>query len=284
MIWDEIKKSVKQKSEDFQSNPFMSSFIISWIILNHKYLLILFSDEKLDAKLRHLNTYLYHPKTIDIMGFPIWKNEFFYPLIFAVGYVFFYPVIQIIFDSVTVVFKMISTHIKDNISGIDSRERVIKEQLKDISILKEDQENLINEKSAIKENLRLTKVEHERKIEEFEKISSEEIQKRDKKIEDITQILKEKSKENKNHKDEIEEYKKEALKNIKTINSQSEKINNLNNEIEKIKTMQKNDKIFQYGESDKLNIINNQSETIKKLKEENEDMKNKINKDLFGMK
>lgn len=241
MLWDDIKKSIAQKSEDFQSNPFMSSFIISWIILNHKYLLILFGNEKLETKLRLLNSYFYHPKTIEILGFSIWKNEFFFPFIFALGYVFLYPIAQIIFDATTVAFKMISTYIKDNISGIDTKEKTIKEQLKEINTLKEEKEDLINEKRIIKEEQRTKIDEFENQIKELNNTIMEKIMEIDEKDTEIEQ------------KDiEIEKYKNEESNYLQMLKTQDETVNNLNSQIENLINKQNIDNVFQTDKNKEL--------------------------------
>lgn len=55
---NEISDSLKVKLYDYSYSPFMGSFIISWIALNHKYILIYFSTmENITKKLELLDLY-----------------------------------------------------------------------------------------------------------------------------------------------------------------------------------------------------------------------------------
>lgn len=97
---DNIKDSIKAKLYDFAYTPFMSSFLISWIILNHKYLLIYFGDSTLEKKLMHLSVY---------------HIEFLYPLYIALIYVFIYPAFALGFYYATLFYNKWSKWVKQKI-------------------------------------------------------------------------------------------------------------------------------------------------------------------------
>ena len=94
---DNIKDSIKAKLYDFAYTPFMSSYVISWVLLNHKYLLIYFGDSVLKEKLACL-------EKCDI--------EFLDPLYIALSYVFIYPLFALLFYSITLWYKKRSKDIK----------------------------------------------------------------------------------------------------------------------------------------------------------------------------
>jgi hypothetical protein len=74
---EEIKNSIKAKLYDSTYTPFVSSYIVAWIFLNHKYLLIYFGDFK--NKLSLLRMY------------EISFSDIIIPLIVALLYVYIYP-------------------------------------------------------------------------------------------------------------------------------------------------------------------------------------------------
>ncbi|MGE4399780.1 MAG: hypothetical protein AB7D29_09695 [Campylobacterales bacterium] len=81
---NDLKDSIKAKLYDFNYTPFMSSFVISWIVINHKYLLIFFADGvELREKIGLLNS-------ISLLSDSC-LNFFIYPLGFALFYVYIYP-------------------------------------------------------------------------------------------------------------------------------------------------------------------------------------------------
>lgn len=110
---DNIKDSIKAKLYDFAYTPFMSSFIISWIILNHKYLLIYFGDEKLADKIKLLDEHIF--KTMPLVGYDWWTYQFWYPLAIALFYVFIYPGFALIFYNTTLWYNKKSMAIKQRI-------------------------------------------------------------------------------------------------------------------------------------------------------------------------
>ncbi len=143
-IFSELTNSIKSKLYDFHYSPFMSSFIISWIIINHKYLLILFSKEKLELKLEMLNKYQFEI----IYGY---TTYFIIPIVIALFYVFLYPLIAFIFYKVTLIYQEMMRSEKHKIENktlitLEEKEILINE----LSELKNDS-NKILEKYVISE-------------------------------------------------------------------------------------------------------------------------------------
>jgi len=88
MLVKEFSKSMKAKMYDFTYTPFMSSMVIAWIILNHKYILIYMASYDLDKKLDLLENYDFY-----IWGIPYMSNAIL-PIIFGLFYTFIYPKIS----------------------------------------------------------------------------------------------------------------------------------------------------------------------------------------------
>jgi len=85
----DVQNSIKAKLYDFTYSPFMSSMIISWIILNHKYILIYLASYDLDKKLSLLEKYDF---TLHIPWFPIpYFFNIVLPILFGLFYTFLYP-------------------------------------------------------------------------------------------------------------------------------------------------------------------------------------------------
>lgn len=88
----DVQNSIKAKLYDFTYSPFLSSMIISWIIINHKYILIYMASYDLDKKLSLLKQYdftLYTPWFNIPWAFNIWL-----PILFGLFYTFIYPQIS----------------------------------------------------------------------------------------------------------------------------------------------------------------------------------------------
>ena len=95
----ELKNSIKAKLYDFTYTPFLSSVFISWIIINHKYLLIYFGESSIKDKLLLLNDY---NTSISVMNKEIpYSLNFILPILFGLFYVFLYPWISKIFYEYT---------------------------------------------------------------------------------------------------------------------------------------------------------------------------------------
>ena len=257
----DLTDSIKAKLYDFAYTPFMSSFVISWIFLNHKYLLIYFGNEKLETKIRLLS--MYSDKTVNIFGINICSHQLYYPVLIALGYVFIYPLFSMGFYAVTLGYKNLTTKIKQKFEKKVLIDKEIENELR-ITIDKLQKES---------DDYRKDRIEMRDKYDMLDKNLSSEIQKKD-------EELSEKNKK-------LEQTTITQPNDLKIINSQSEKINNLNKEIEKLKKeneSMKNHRLInatdiaanKVTENEKLKIINSQSEIINKLKKENEKFKNKI--------
>jgi len=90
---EELKNSIKAKLWDIKFNPFMSTYIFSWIYININFILILFtSDLKIEEKITKLNN-------IDI--------NYTNPLWIAMAYIFLYPFAKTAFFAVGLWFKLL---------------------------------------------------------------------------------------------------------------------------------------------------------------------------------
>jgi len=105
---DELNDTLKAKLYDSTYTPFMSSFVISWIIINHKYLAIYFSTEKIEKKLKLLNDFDKDTMTtindialIDMHFLGVSTHFFWYPLAVALFYVYVYPYLSNMFYKYT---------------------------------------------------------------------------------------------------------------------------------------------------------------------------------------
>jgi phage host-nuclease inhibitor protein Gam len=96
---NDIKDSIKAKLYDFAYTPFMSSVLISWVVLNHKYLLVFFADYGLEKKLALLKGWDFALHT-PWFTLPCAMNVF-EPILFGLFYVFVYPKISKEFYSYT---------------------------------------------------------------------------------------------------------------------------------------------------------------------------------------
>lgn len=164
-IFTELTNSIKSKLYDFHYSPFMSSFVISWIILNHKYLIIVFSKEKLELKLEMLNKYQFET----IYGC---TSSFIIPILIALFYVFFYPLIAFIFYKVTLIYQEMMRSEKHKIEN-------------KTLITKEEKEILINELSELKnESIKIRE-----KYVISEKEYNANIRKKDEEINQLTREL-----------------------------------------------------------------------------------------------
>lgn len=86
-MFNGLTDSIKAKLYDFNYTPFMSSFVISWVVINHKYLLILFADGvELREKIGLLNSISFLSDSC--------LNFFVFPIGFALFYVYIYPLIS----------------------------------------------------------------------------------------------------------------------------------------------------------------------------------------------
>ncbi|HZF70768.1 hypothetical protein [Sulfuricurvum sp.] len=134
-----IKDSIKAKLYDFAYTPFISSYIISWILFNHKYLLVYFGTSTLDDKLFYLGEC---------------HVEFLFPLYIALIYVFIYPAIGLVFYYVTLWYNKKSMKIKQQ---IEDETPITQEQARE---LKREHYKLADERDQALEKLKESQKEH----------------------------------------------------------------------------------------------------------------------------
>ncbi len=165
---DNIKDSIKAKLYDFAYTPFMSSFIISWIILNHKYLLIYFGDEKLADKITLLDKHIF--KTISIIGYDWWTYQFWYPLLIALFYVFIYPFFALQFYNATLWYNKKSMAIKQR---IEDETPITQERARE---LKREHYKLADERDQALDRLKEREKEHAETLQDALKPLQNEIE------------------------------------------------------------------------------------------------------------
>lgn len=150
-----IKDSIKAKLYDFAYTPFMSSYVISWILFNHKYLLVYFSGSTLDYKLQYLEKY---------------HIEFLFPLYIALIYVFIYPALALIFYYATLWYNKQSMAIKQR---IEDETPVTQEQARE---LKHEHYKLADERDKALDKLKEKEKEHTEVLENALKPLQNEIE------------------------------------------------------------------------------------------------------------
>lgn len=251
---DEFIKSIKEKLNDLTYSPFMSSFTISLIYWNHKYLLIYFGNEKLDTKLRLMSMYTEQPFIIN--GINIIHPQIMIPIIIALLYVFVYPIIGIVFSATTLLYKSLAKYVEQLINKI-------------ILIDKNDEKELIkkiDELQTKEEENQLYRVKMREKIEEYEKI----IQSKDAEIKNqneghLEETITAQKEFDRNHK-EIHELNTKLIEAKNEINSKGERIDNLNQEINMLKDSKED--ITKYKDEEINRIIGEKEIIIKNLEEE----------------
>lgn len=180
---DNIKDSIKAKLYDFAYTPFMSSFLISWIILNHKYLLIYFGDEKVADKIQLLNDHVF--EKVPYQGYDWWVDQFWYPFAIALGYVFVYPLFALGFYAATLWYKKWSKDVKIYIEKLTKIPEEEAKKIREISSRFDDEKDELLKKLEKKEDEYKEKLENELQplqdqIESYassQKVSDELIQK-----------------------------------------------------------------------------------------------------------
>jgi FimV-like protein len=95
-ILDDVSASFKSLVTERFTSPFLFSFVVSWLIINHKVVILSFSDATdkftIDKKFELLNSILNSSfVTIPFTDKTLILNGFFFPLISAVFYTFVYP-------------------------------------------------------------------------------------------------------------------------------------------------------------------------------------------------
>lgn len=81
----ELSDSLKSYFNERISSPLSGSFIVSWLLVNYKFVLLTFSDESIRTKYYIINEVLYPPNAANYL--PL----FLYPILGALFYIFLYP-------------------------------------------------------------------------------------------------------------------------------------------------------------------------------------------------
>lgn len=186
---NEVKNSVKAKMYDSTYTPFMGSYVLSWLLINHMYILYLFGNFK--NKLDLINNY-----DFGIYNYNMW----FLPLIIALSYVYIYPFFSKYFYSYTLKEQKKRTDLKQKIEDkklltveqsremrlahfkledeIDKKNQKIEFYKKEISSLENEniqierslQEKILENEASIKQNIKIEteqlidKLNHDRDI------------------------------------------------------------------------------------------------------------------------
>ncbi|MTZ12800.1 hypothetical protein GNE00_03535 [Pseudomonas sp. JL972] len=80
-IVDALREHIKERA----ASPLSGAFIVSWLLINHKLLVVLFSDVKPWVKFGYINNHLYP----DLASLAL--SGIAYPLLMASFYIFIYP-------------------------------------------------------------------------------------------------------------------------------------------------------------------------------------------------
>jgi len=130
---NEVKNSVKAKMYDSTYTPFMSSYILSWLLINHIYVLYYFSDFK--NKLDLINDYNFGQ-----YNYNMWLT----PLIIALVYVYIYPFFSKYFYAYTLKQQKERTDIKQK---IEDKKLLTVEQSREIRLVHFKLEEEIDKKN-----------------------------------------------------------------------------------------------------------------------------------------
>tara|TARA_A200000113_G_scaffold63689_1_gene54765 strand:+ start:382 stop:1149 length:768 start_codon:yes stop_codon:yes gene_type:complete len=136
---DDIVNSVKAELYDRSVSPLMGSFIISWLLWNYKFVLLIFSNIAIDEKFSQIDK-LY--TNYDTEGIWFWL---LLPLITTLIHIYLYPIPA----------KYVFKHARNK-----------QRELKEIKTQIEDETPLTKEEARdIKRQLALLQIEHEKELE-----------------------------------------------------------------------------------------------------------------------
>lgn len=205
----ELQDSVKARLYDFQSTPFLASVIISWILINHKYLMIYFSDYDLEEKIILLDC-LYDSYLLKALCFYV------LPILFGLFYVFIYPKINKYFYDFTLQKRKELKKIKQKIEDeTPLSQKEANELMQTNFTLQDEKDELYRKYNALKQ-------EYEVKLEEDKKGLRNEIdaqtifhEKLGIELSDLKENINKLSKENEKLKNENNNFKNKLAENIK---------------------------------------------------------------------
>lgn len=166
---DDIKDSIKAKLYDFQYTPFMSSVLISWVVINHKYLLVFFADfADLEKKLDLLKEWDFGLHT-PWFTVPYVMNVLL-PILFGLFYVFVYPKINKKFYEYTLERNKELKKIKQD---IEDETPITQEKARE---LKREHYKLADERDQALEKLKESQKEYTKELTDALKPLQDEIQ------------------------------------------------------------------------------------------------------------
>lgn len=84
-MWEELTKSVKAALYDRIASPLLGTFVVSWVLWNHRFVTVLFSGMEPASKFRFVDTVLY-----PAWEYVLWQMIVF-PLLTTVLFIFLYP-------------------------------------------------------------------------------------------------------------------------------------------------------------------------------------------------
>ena len=266
----ELLKSFLKTTEERIKNPFIGSFITSWILFNWKPILyLIFSSKDIEQKILYIET------TFTI----IWCLLIF-PLLSAIFYVLILPYLNLLFD-----WLLRYSSLKKNISLIDKQKQIIQNQ-KELAIeeikLEEAKTEFRERKTHNKllEELQLKNTINEELL-ELEKNTNqkiiEELKRELKKREDMTLS-------------ELKNSEKRYNQSRLEMNALNDKLFEKDNELQKFKSMLNNEnysknrgsiisfendiELIESFEGNKIIYSDNKTKRIYTEKEVNELMKN----------
>lgn len=79
-------KSIQAQLNERISSPLSGSFIISWLLWNHRIIVVLFSDKNVEAKFNYIDNVLLGDGVLWTFGY-----VFFFPFLIALAYIYVYP-------------------------------------------------------------------------------------------------------------------------------------------------------------------------------------------------
>ena len=266
----ELLKSFLKTTEERIKNPFIGSFITSWILFNWKPILyLIFSSKDIEQKILYIET------TFTI----IWCLLIF-PLLSAIFYVLILPYLNLLFD-----WLLRYSSLKKNILLIDKQKQIIQNQ-KELAIeeikLEEAKTEFRERKTHNKllEDLQLKNTINEELL-ELEKNTNqkiiEELKRELKKREDMTLA-------------ELKNSEKRYNQSRMEMNTLNDKLFEKDNELQKFKSMLNNEnysknrgsiisfendiELIESFEGNKIIYSDNKTKRIYTEKEVNELMKN----------
>lgn len=209
----ELQDSVKARLYDFQSTPFLASVIISWILINHKYLMIYFSDYDLKKRIELLNG-VHNEWWLYLIFFYI------LPISFGFFYVYCYPWMNQKFYDFTLQKRKKLKEIKQKIEDEMPFSQKEANELMQINF------TLQNEKDELYRKYNVLKQEYEVKLEEETKALQYKIDTQKKLIEKTNNLLDDCNKKSNENFGEFSEK-------IKALEDEKNSLIQINNEIKK---------------------------------------------------